>query len=84
MVIMPVRQRIASRRVSGTLVACPLGMSESETFSNPFGVCVQHTPTGAAILRQPTSGDDIVIYVPPAQVRYLALELARIAAERVG
>lgn len=69
---------------SGTKLACCCGVAEFSICQDPLALAVKRTPTGGVVLRQPTSGDDIVIYVPPAQVRYLALELARIAAERVG
>lgn len=59
-------------------------MGEIVICRGPFPLYVNRTPTGGVALRQPTDGSDVIVYVPPAQVRYLALELARIAAERVG
>lgn len=59
-------------------------MVEIAVCRHPFPVYLRRTPTGGVALRQPSDNGDAVVFVPPTEVRDLALALARIAAERVG
>ncbi len=68
---------------SGTKLACCCGVAEFSICQDPFALAVKRTPTGGVVLRQPTNGGDATVYIPPAEVRNLALALAKIAAQRV-
>ncbi|TXH44159.1 MAG: hypothetical protein E6Q97_33175 [Desulfurellales bacterium] len=58
-------------------------MAEIVICRSPFPLYVNRTPTGGVALRQPTDGGDVIVYVPPTEVRGLALAIAKIAAQRV-